>query len=107
MNWKYEEERIYSVDENEELMAEATFTHKENGEIDINHVYVSPVLRGKGVARKTMEVVANYLREKDLKATASCSYANGWFRMHEELYSDVMSKDIQEQPAVCKIDGKH
>ena len=34
MNWKYENGRIYSTDEKGELMCEATFIRKENGEMD-------------------------------------------------------------------------
>lgn len=33
-------------------MCEAKFIHKENGEMDIDHTYVNPVLRGQGVAGK-------------------------------------------------------
>jgi predicted GNAT family acetyltransferase len=107
MDWKYENERIYSENEKGELMAEATFVHQKNGEIDIEHVYVNPILRGKGVAGEIMEVVVNYLREKELKAIATCSYANGWLKKHEELYSDIISKDMWNQAASCKINGKH
>ncbi|MBD7913337.1 GNAT family N-acetyltransferase [Clostridium cibarium] len=107
MDWKYENNKIYSVDEKGDLMAEATFTHKNNGEIDIDHVYVNPVLRGKGVAGKIMEVMVNYLRENKLKTTATCSYANGWFKKNEEEYSDVISKDMWDQPIACRINGKH
>ena len=34
MNWKYENGRIYSIDENGELMAETSLVNKENGEVD-------------------------------------------------------------------------
>ena len=34
MDWKYENGRIYSTDEKGELMCEATFIRKENGEMD-------------------------------------------------------------------------
>jgi predicted GNAT family acetyltransferase len=37
MDWKYENGRIYSTDEKGELMGEATFIRKENGEMDIDH----------------------------------------------------------------------
>lgn len=107
MDWKYENERIYSVDENGELMAEATFVHKKNDEINIDHVYVNPKLRGQGVASKIMVAVVDYLREKELKATATCSYANGWLKKNSELYADVISKDISDEVNACKIDGKH
>jgi predicted GNAT family acetyltransferase len=105
MDWKYENGRIYSVDENNELMAETTFVLKENGEVDIDYTYVNPLLRGKGVAGNMMKVVADYLSEKKLKATATCSYANAWLKKHRESYSDIISKDIDDEAVACKIDG--
>ncbi|HZK53045.1 MAG TPA: GNAT family N-acetyltransferase [Desulfosporosinus sp.] len=94
MNWKYEDERIYCTDEKGELMCKTTFVCKENGELEINSTYVNPILRGQGMAGKMMVVVAEYLREKGIKASATCSYANTWLRRHEELYPDILSQDI-------------
>lgn len=107
MNWKYEDGRIYSTDEKGELMCETTFKRKENGEINIDHTYVNPILRGQGVAGKMMEVVAEYLREKGLKASATCSYANIWLKRHKEIFSDIISQDLEDQASACKIDAKH
>lgn len=109
MEWKYEDGRIYSVDEKNELLAETTFVNKGNGEVDIDHTYVNPALRGQGVAGSMMEVVAKYLLEHGLKASASCSYANAWLKKHREMYPDIMSKGLDDDdyyPA-CRIDGKH
>lgn len=107
MNWIYEEGRIYSLDEKNELLAETTYVLKENGEIDIDDTYVSPSLRGKGAAGKMMEVVCEYIRKKELKTTASCAYANAWLKKHQDIYSDIISKDIDEGPIACKIGGRH
>ena len=107
MDWKFEEGRIYSTDETGELMAETTYVIKENGEVDIDHTFVSNVLRGQGVAGKMMEVVSDYLREKNMKATASCSYANSWFKKNAESYSDILSSDLDAESVACKIDGAH
>ncbi|SPF56668.1 Acetyltransferase [Candidatus Desulfosporosinus infrequens] len=107
MDWKYENGRIYSTDEKDELMCEATFIRKENGEMDIDHTYVNPVLRGKGVAAELMGVVAEYFRKERLKTTASCSYANIWLKRHEKQYPDILSTDMSDQAVACKIDGKH
>jgi len=107
MEWKYEDGRIYSEDEKGELMAETTFVHKDNGEIDIDHTYVNPILRGQGVAGKMMLVVADYLKKEGIKATATCSYANTWLKKNEKLYMDIISKDIDDQSLACKINGKH
>jgi predicted GNAT family acetyltransferase len=107
MDWKYESGRIYSVDENNELMAETTFVFIEKSEVDIDHTYVNPVLRGQGVAGKMMEVVAEHLKENGLTASATCSYANAWLKKHRESYSDIVSKNIDDAVVACKIDGKH
>jgi len=82
MEWNYENERIYSTDEKGELMCEATFIRKENGEMEIYHTYVNPILRGEGAAGKMMEVVAEYCRKEGIKAIATCSYANMWLQRH-------------------------
>jgi len=107
MNWQYEEGRIYSKNENGELLAETTFVKRDNGEIDIDHTYVNPILRGQGVADKMMVVVAEYLVKKGLKATASCSYANIWLKRQGGTYADIMSKDFDNDTLACRIDGKH
>jgi len=107
MNWNYESGRIYSVDEKDELMAEATYVAGADGTVDIDHTFVNPVLRGQGVAGQMMEVVAAYLRENGLKATASCSYANAWLKKHRDSYPGVVSDEIDTQAAACKIDGRH
>lgn len=107
MEWKYESERIYSTDENGELMAEVTFFHKTDNEINIDHVYVNPILRGKGVAGKAMLIMVDYLRNNELKATATCSYANSWFQKNRSLYQDVIAKEIDREVVACKINGKH
>ncbi|NLM98240.1 MAG: N-acetyltransferase [Halanaerobiaceae bacterium] len=94
MDWKYEKGRIYSVDENNELMAETTFVFKKSDVIDINRTYVHPELRGQGLAGKLMGLVAEYLRENSLKATASCPYANTWLKRNRESYSDIISEEL-------------
>lgn len=91
MNWKYEDGRISGTDEKGELMCETTFIRKENGEYIIDHTYVNPVLRGQGIAGEMMVVVAEYMREKGLKVSATCSYADIWLKRHAELYADILS----------------
>ncbi len=107
MIWKYELGRIYSTDEDGRLMAEVNYVRRNSNEVNIEHVYVAPELRGQGVAGQTMTVVAEYLRNNGLKATASCSYANSWFQKNENGYSDVIARDTGSQAAACRIDGKH
>lgn len=107
MDWKYGNGRIYSTDEKGELMCEATFTRQENGEMDIDHTYVNPVLRGQGVAGQMMEVVAEYFKKEKFITSATCSYANVWLKRHSKQYPDILSDKLSDQGAACKIDGKH
>ncbi|AET69152.1 putative acetyltransferase [Desulfosporosinus orientis DSM 765] len=107
MDWHYENGRIYGTDEKGELMCEATFVRKENGEMNIDHTYVNHDLRGQGAAGKMMEAVAEYFRKEGYRTTASCSYANIWLKRHEKQYAEILSETIGEQAAACKIDGKH
>lgn len=106
MIWQYEEGRIFCM-ENDEVIAETTYVHKDNGEVDIDHTYISPKLRGQGAAGEMMKVVAEYLKENGLKASASCSYANSWLKKHMDTFGDIVSADIENDAAACKIGGRH
>lgn len=107
MNWIYEEGRIYSIDQNNELMAETTYLMMKHGEVDIDHTYVNPMLRGQGVAGNMMQVVAEHLRSKGVKAVASCSYANVWLKKNQTTYGDVVSDNIDMDCMACRVNGKH
>ena len=95
MNWIYERGRIYSVDEQNELLAEATYMSVGNGTVDVNYTYVSPALRGQGIAGQLIKAVVEHLRKEGLKAVASCSYADAWLHRHRDLYPDVVSSEIE------------
>lgn len=107
MEWKYEKGRIFSVDENGDLISEITYNQKNTGVVNVNHVYVKPDSRGKGIAGKSMEVLVEYLRKENLKATATCSYANSWLRRNKNKCSDIISDELISEPMACSINGKH
>ena len=91
MEFQIEEGRVFNVNEQQELMAEATYVQLGGGVVDIDHTYVSPVLRGQGIAGKLMEALANELRAKHLKATATCSYAEVWLEKNHDAYQDIIA----------------
>jgi predicted GNAT family acetyltransferase len=91
MNWNYEDGRIYSKNEKNELMAEVTYEYIGDDEVNINHTYVNPVLRGQGVAGELLRLLAEHLRKSGLKATATCTYAISWLNRHEDEYADIIS----------------
>ena len=106
MDWQYEDGRIYNENPQGELMAETTFIRNGNGEINIDHTYVNPALRGQGVAGKMMAVVAEYLREQGHRVMATCSYANVWLKKNRDAYADIISESLDEQNAACSITGR-
>ena len=88
MNFLYEENRIYLKDDNQ-LLAEVTFPYINDTTVNINHTYVDTILRGQGVAGKLLEAVVTHLKEHNLKAVPTCSYAVAWFEKHPE-YKDLL-----------------
>ncbi len=107
MDWNFEKGRIYSVSDSGELMAEATYEVLENGDLNVDHSYVNPSLRGRGVADEMMKVVAEYLRKEGYRAVASCSYAHIWFERNQDKYGDVISGSQEDVNVACKIGGPH
>lgn len=103
MKWIVEKGRICSRDESGDVIAEATFHEKANGEYDIDHTYVVPRLRGRGVAGDMMTAVAEHFRARKAKVTASCAYAHVWLKRHEQQYADIISEDFAGEPLTCRF----
>ncbi len=90
MQWHIEPARIFSENEQGQLLAEITFPPVDNDTVCINHTFVSPSLRGQGVAQQLMEQMAAYLQQHHQKAIITCPFASQWFRKHAE-YHDCLS----------------
>jgi uncharacterized protein len=54
----------------------------------MDHTFVSPTLRGQGVAKQLLDRAAEYAREKDYKMEAVCSYVVTVFERSDE-YEDI------------------
>ncbi len=91
MNFIHEENRIYLNDETGHMVAVVTFPKVKEGVVNIEHTFVDNSLRGQGVAAKLMEEAVSHLREHNMKAILSCSYAVKWFGDHPEC-ADVVEK---------------
>jgi len=59
--------------------------------IEFPYTYVSPTLRGKGVAAKILEFGLNYAREKNLSVIPSCSYVESYINKNKK-YQDLLKK---------------
>lgn len=81
-NFIKEENRIYLKNDNDKVVAEINF-EKQGDSYNIYHTFVDETLRGQGIASKLMKQVVNYLKSKNVKITASCSYANRWLEKNK------------------------
>ena len=54
----------------------------------MDHTFVSPTLRGEGVAKKLLDQSAELAREKNYKMEAVCSYVVAAFEKSSE-YDDI------------------
>jgi predicted GNAT family acetyltransferase len=92
MNFIHEHNKIYLNDENNHMIAVVTFPKEKDNIVNIDHTYVDGSLRGQGIAGKLMQEAVAQLRENNLKAKLSCSYAVKWFEEHPEC-TDVLEKN--------------
>jgi uncharacterized protein len=59
-----------------------------DGIMHMSHTYVSPLLRGQGIAGQLLDEAALYARQHNLKMNAICSYVVRAFQL-EGKYDDV------------------
>lgn len=69
------ENQYLLLDEKDEILAEIDFPLVEDHVIEITHTIVSSSLQGQGIARKLVQKVLEFAKEKGYRVTASCSYA--------------------------------
>lgn len=91
MEFIYREHEIALESPEGKTLACVTFPAAGTGKVEIDHTFVDESLRGQGMAGKLMEAAASTLREKNLKAVLTCSYAVKWFEKHPE-YADLIEK---------------
>ncbi len=91
MNFEFVElgEESFAFRQTEEgnVIAEITWTML--GDVmAVDHTFVSPDLRGQGVAKKLLDEAAAYAREKEYKIEPICSYVVTAFERYDE-YNDI------------------
>lgn len=82
--------RFYIGESPETAVAEITFVPSGDGEIVIDHTFVSESMRGQGIALELLESVVQYARSENLRIIPVCSYAKKVLT-NSEKYSDVLA----------------
>ncbi|MDR1886080.1 MAG: N-acetyltransferase [Synergistaceae bacterium] len=92
MDFVHEANRVYVEDEAGAVIAEITFPDMGGGRVEINHTFVSPVLRGGGVAAMLMDHAYDEIKSSGRTAVPTCSYSVSWFEKHEDK-RDILAED--------------
>ncbi len=67
-------------------------TYSEDGEVwTIEHTYVDPPYRDKGIADQLVEKVVSEAKTRGFRIVPVCSYAEEWFKSHSE-YKRLLSR---------------
>lgn len=84
MDFQYESNRIFMLDENGILQAEIEFPDTGVNTVTITHTFVDETLKGRGIAQRLTETVVMQAEKKGKKIRPVCSYAVRWFARHPE-----------------------
>lgn len=77
-------------DEQGEIIAEITYRSlKDTNVVIADHTYVSPVLRGQGVAEKLLDHLVAAMAKENKKIKAECSYVVSKFEREPEKYDSI------------------
>ena len=67
--------------------------------ITVYHTEVSPEAEGKGLAKKLLEEMVAYAREKKLSVIPLCPFVHAQFKRHPDEYADIWNKTSEEEQA--------
>jgi uncharacterized protein len=81
----------FIIKEDNQRLAEMTYSKAGDSLIIIDHTDVSDVLRGKGAGKQLVTAAVNYARENNLKILPLCPFAKSVFDRTPE-FQDVLNK---------------
>ena len=83
-----EDKTVYKG-ENGDIFGVVTYPKISSNTVDVNHTFVDPKMRGKGLASELLSHAFQYFKENNLQAKCSCFYAKKWIKEHSE-YQDII-----------------
>jgi predicted GNAT family acetyltransferase len=78
----------FYLTENDERIAEMQIGISGN-DLTVYHTEVSPNHEGKGLAKKLLSAMVDYVRKNNLKVIALCPYVLAQFKRRPEEYADI------------------
>lgn len=81
---------FFTLNDAGQLIAEISYVWRNENTIVADHTWVDDCLRGQGVARKLLDVLVEFAREKQLKIIPTCSYVEVMFK-RDQSFADVVA----------------
>lgn len=78
------ENQMMFYEENDAVIGYVTFPFVKDKVVDINKTFTHSNHRGKGIAKQLLDALYEYLKEHNLRAKTSCSYAVEYFKKYPE-----------------------
>lgn len=85
---KSEGEWVYTVEGKKKAFMDLLLT--ETGKLVIKHTEVDRSLEGQGIAKKLLEEVAAFARDKNYKILPICPFAKNIMYKYPEQYKDLL-----------------
>jgi predicted GNAT family acetyltransferase len=86
----------FLIQEENERIAEMVIAVDDKN-VTVYHTEVSPKAEGKGLAKKLLESMVTYARDKKLSVIALCPFVHAQFKRHPELYADIWNREGEAQ----------
>lgn len=80
---------LFYIEENNETLAEMTYSKAGDTRIIIDHTEVSDKLKGKGAGKQLVAAAVDYARKNNLKILPLCPFAAAVFQKTPD-YNDVL-----------------
>lgn len=80
----------FFIDVDGERVAEMTYAPEREGQVVLDHTWVSDALRGRGIARQLLDALVAWARASHTRVRPTCSYAVAEFRKDASI-RDVLA----------------
>ena len=81
---------MFYIEDDGEIIAELSYTLKDNNIMTLDHTETDPKFSGEGLASGLVKHSVDYAKKKNLKIDPLCSYAATQFERHE-AYREVQA----------------
>lgn len=84
---------MFFIEKDGDIVAELTYTMKDNNIMTLDHSETEPGYTGQGFASGLVKHSVEYAREKDIKIDPLCEYAAKQFEKHPEYREVQITED--------------